>query len=48
MAVAKLKLLVDVPSNKVDQVVQDFKDEGYAEVKKQQQASGHWSVAAAK
>lgn len=48
MAAKKLKMLVDVKSGKVDQVVQDFKDEGYAIVKKQKQASGAWSVAAAK
>ena len=48
MAVANLKLLVDVPSNKVPEVEQDFKDGGYTEIKKAQQSSGTWSVAAAK
>ena len=48
MAAKKLKLLVDVKPSKLDEVVQSFKDEDYTIVKKQQQASGKWSVAAAK
>ena len=42
-----LKLIVDIPADQVATVEQDFKDEGYSVVAKQQ-ASGLWSVAAAK
>ena len=43
----ELELIVDVPADQVATVRQDYEDEGYA-VKTTQQASGLWSVAAAK
>ena len=42
-----LKLIVDILADQVAIVEQDFKDEGYS-VAAKKQASGLWSVAAAK
>lgn len=48
MADPILELLVDVPADQVANVEQDFKDDDFTVIKKKQQASGKWSVAAAK
>ena len=43
----KVELIVDIPTDKIQQTKQDFEDTGY-KVKIFQQRSGDWALAAAK
>lgn len=43
----QVEILVDIPNDKIEQKKQEFKEVGF-EVVVQQQASGLWSLAAAK
>ena len=42
----RIETLKDVPAERADSVVQDFKDSGASEVKKKPQSDGKWTIEA--
>lgn len=42
----RIEILRDVPDSEVDEVMQDFRDDGATNVRKDKQLDGKWTVTA--